>query len=260
MSGSERFTDWLSQFPELMALLVIIAGWVTAILVRRAVAVAVPRINRSTIRLGSRSGPVLSPQFAQLLQHFVFWGILLASVILGFSLLGDGEVSRWIDGLWVFVSHLLVALGILAVGHILGLLARSLVNGLARDGGAAALSRMAYAVIAGIAIVMAISHLGLDISFLTRLVLVILGVLFAGLALAFALGARALVANLTAQNDMQCYTAGDRIRLDDVEGTVLEIHRTGLVLSTAEGLARIPAAKFAEMTVIVLHKDAEDDG
>ena len=260
MSGSERFTDWLNQSPEVLALLVIIAGWVTATLVRRGVAAAVPRINLSSTRLGSRSEPVLSPQFARLLQQFVFFGILLASVILGFSLLGDGEVSIWIDSLWVFVSHLLIALGILAAGHILGLLARSLVNGLARDGGAVALSRIAYAVIAGIAVVMAISHMGLDTSFLTWFVLVIVFVVFAGLALAFSLGARVLVANLAAQGDMQVYKAGDRVRVDGIEGTVVEIHRTGLVLSTAEGLARVPAAKFAEMTVIVLHTDAENDG
>lgn len=260
MTESAGFASWLGHYPELKAFLVIVVGWLCAILLRRAVAIALVRFNRSSLSSGFRNGPVLTPQFTQMLQLLVFWGILLASIILGFSLLGHGKFATWMDGLWVFFSRLLVGFAILAVGHVLGLLVRSLITGLARKTDVTALARFVYALIVGIALIMAIDHLGLDMSFLTQIVLVLITVFFAGLALAFAAGAKEQVANLVAQGDLLRYRQGDRIRVDGVEGTVVEVHRTGLVLSTSEGFAHIPASKFSGNTVIVLGQESEDDG
>jgi hypothetical protein len=64
---------------------------------------------------------------------------------------------------------------------------------------------------------------------------------------------------LAAGNELMNYKQGDRLRVDGIEGAIAEIHRTGVVLSTEEGLAWIPAKKFAEATVIVLQQE-DDDG
>ena len=100
----------------------------------------------------------------------------------------------------------------------------------------------------------------LGILFKRRKLLILITVFFAGLSLAFAAGARSTVANLLARNELSHYRAGDRIRVDGIEGKVVEINRGGMVLSTAEGFARVPAAKFASETVIVLGSDTEEDG
>ena len=260
MSGNEILAGWLDHFPEIVALLLVLAGWLLARIARHTVASGVPWINRMSLRWGAQSGALLTPAFAQGLQALVFWGILLTSVILGLHLIGGGELTRRLDGLLGFASQLLVALGILALGHILGLLARSLVGGLSGVSEGNALPWTAYGLIIGIAAVTAFKHLGLDLTFITQILLVIISVFFAGLGLAFALGARVLVANLVAQGELHRYKPGDRLMVDGIEGTVQEIHRTGLVLSTEQGLASIPAARFAESIVIEQRTDSGEDG
>ena len=260
MSSSEILTGWLDHFPEIAALILVLAGWILARIARPAVTSAIPWINRMSRRWGAQSGVLLTPAFEQGLQALVFWGILLSSVILGLHMIGGGELTQKLDGLLVFASQLLVALGILALGHILGLLARSLVGGLSGFSEGKTLPWAAYGLIIGIATVTAFKHLGLDLTFITQILLLIITVFFAGLGLAFALGAKALVANLVAQGELQRYKPGDRLMIDGIEGTVQEIHRTGLILSTEQGLASIPAARFAESIVIEQSTESGEDG
>lgn len=249
MSMNELSTGLMDHFPEIFAVVIVVAGWILARVARQAVASGLPRINRMSARWNSQQGSAVTPEFVQMLQTLVFWGILLSSVIFGLMLIGNGELKEWLDGLLAFGVKLLVALGILALGHILGVLARDLIKDLPAAHDIGSLPRLAYVAIMAIAAVTALRQLGLALTFLTQILLVVITVLLAGLALAFALGARSLVANLAAQGELQRYKPGDRIIIDGIEGTVLEIHRTGIVLSTEQGRASIPASKFAEMTV-----------
>lgn len=259
MSGNNDFAAWMSQFPEVMALVLVAGGWVLAHFARRGVAAALDWINELSARRSSRNRPVLSSAFGKALQQLVYWGIVAASVFLALSGLGSGPLTGWIDQLWGLVVRVLAALAILAASHILGSMARSLLSGFSRKANLAALPRMAYVAIVGVGLVTALSHLGLDVTFITHIVLILIAVCFAGLALAFALGARTLVANLAAQEDLNRYKPGDYLVVEETEGTVIEINRTGLVLSTERGLARIPAAKLSETVVLLINQDSNDE-
>lgn len=260
MPGSGTISKWLGDHPELIAVLLVVAGWVIARLVRRAVAAAIPWINRKTARWGSEAGALISPAFSKAMQFVVYWGILVTSVVAALYLMGGGSLGAWLDRLLGVVPQILVALGILAAGHLLGLLASSLLLKYSPTADREALPLIAYGVVVGTAAITALEQLGLDVSFLTHILLVVVTVFLAGLALAFALGARALVANLSAQGEVQRYKPGDQLRVGDVEGTVVKIHRTGVILSTSEGLAAVPASKFATSTVIEIRTEPAEDG
>ena len=250
------FAGWSNYFPEIAALALVLAGWILGRVARHGVVIGVPWINRIALRWGAQPRDLLTPSFAKGLQALVFWGILMTAVIFGLLLIGGGEMALWPQNLLGFTSQLLITLGILVVGHILGKLARSLVGGVAEG---KALPRAVYIVFILIASVTALRNLGLDLTFLTQILLVFITIFFAGLGLAFALGARTLVANLVAQGELQRYRPGDRLLIDGMEGTVHEVHRTGLILSTAKGLASIPAARFAEVIVIERHPESAKD-
>lgn len=259
MVETEQLSGWLGRHPEIIAALVLVAGWLIARILKHTVVTLVPWINRTAARLGLDSGPLVSPRFANSLQLVVFWGVLISSAILGLLLLSGGEVSGWLDGLLGFTAQFLVALGIIAVGHLLGVFVRSLVKKIphAADG---PVPQLAYVAVLGLSVFTALEHIGLHISFVTQVILVVISVTLAGLALAFAIGARTLVANLAAQGEIQRYKLGDRLIIDGVEGTILEIHRTGVVLATSQGTASIPAARFAETTVISVPKEDNVNG
>jgi hypothetical protein len=260
MSKTEGWASWLGNHPELLAIIVLIAGWALAVMLRQALASAMLWINKKSSRLGSNAGPLISPGLGKAIQLLTFWGILATAVVVALQLLSGGDFSQWLAALLQLATLLSVALGILLAGHMLGRLARGLlqrVSGLPNKG---SLPQLAYVAIMLLAVFTALEHLGLNISFATQLVLVVIAVVLAGLALAFAGGAKTLVANLVAQGDMQHYKPGDRLVVDGIEGTVLEIRRTGMVLSTDRGLATVPAAKFAESTVLEIHSGEPTDG
>jgi F0F1-type ATP synthase membrane subunit c/vacuolar-type H+-ATPase subunit K len=250
---------WLGQYPEFSALMILAVGVLLAFLARKGVSVLTDWLNRASVYKSARVEPIVSPSFTRVLRVTVFWGILVAAVIKCAVLLG-GPQAVVLDVIWTFVIRLLVALGIVVVGHFLGVFARNLVTMVARHPDMGALPMLVYALTIGVALVMALAHLGLDVSLITNVSLVIVAVVFASLGLAFALGARTLVANLAAQGELGRYRPGDRLRVDGTEGLVLEVDRTGVVLSTAEGLARIPAARLADSTVLLLTPEDDTDG
>lgn len=259
MSDSKDLTGLLGQYPEIVALALMAGGWILAYFSRRSVGAAIIWINEHSIRWSSRTRPVLSHVFGKALQQITYWGIITVFVILGLSQVGSGALSTWIDRLWALASHVLIAVLILAVAHILGSLARNLLSGLSGKVGLTALPRMAYGLVVGVGLITALSHLGLDVTFITQMLLIVVGIFFAGLALAFAIGARSLVANLAAQEELSHYKPGDRLVVEQIEGTVIEVNRTGLVLVTEQGTARVPASKLAETTILLISQDPGDE-
>ncbi len=171
-----------------------------------------------------------------------------------------GQLSQWLDGVLNYLPRVLVGLTIIGLGHMTGVLARYLVSRMSDDVEPTSTGpRIIHAAIVVIAVVMGLQHMKIDITFLTQLVLVALAVSGAGLALAFALGARQYVSNLVAQSEISRYAIGDRIRVDDVEGEIIEMTRSGVIVNSTEGLVSIPGARFLATNVVRLGAGLGDE-
>lgn len=258
MADTSTVGGWLAGSPEFLAALTLIAGIVLAFLLRMGVGLLGAWANQLADRGGARSSPAVTPVFIKVLQFLAFWGVLLVAVVRSLALFGAH--GGLMDEASSLIARLLIALAIVAVGYVLGALARNLVAGLVRNFDAKPLSQAVFVLILAVSAIMALAHLGLDVSLVTNMVLVFIAISLAALGLAFALGARSLVANLAAQPELARYRPGDRLRVDETEGTVLEIDRTAIVLATPEGIARIPAARLADSTVVMLSREREEDG
>ena len=93
----------------------------------------------------------------------------------------------------------------------------------------------------------AAGQIGIDNTLLVALVAILFGVMFGAIALAFSFGAKTTIANLlAAQSIAQTYSPGDIIRIGDIEGKILRITRTSLILETPDGQTLIPAKRFSE--------------
>ncbi|HSG06406.1 MAG TPA: mechanosensitive ion channel domain-containing protein, partial [Nitrospiria bacterium] len=92
-----------------------------------------------------------------------------------------------------------------------------------------------------------IEQIGIQVEFLTTLIFVVVGGLFGGIALAFALGARKIVGNLIAsQYLLQTHSVGQIVKIGEIRGSIREITPTAVVVETPEGRVFIPASKFQE--------------
>src|SRR5712671_5156638 len=174
----------------LVAIVVLIAGWLLAKLVRFAVSKALRMVNFNVLteRAGMdaflRNGGIRADT-TDLLALLCYWLVILAALIIGFNSLGLVYVTDLLAKVVLFVPKLMVALVILAFG---GYFARVIGNAVTAYG------RNIHLQDAEVLIALDQVNVGGDI--VRQTFLVILGGVVLALALAFGLGGKDWAAEL----------------------------------------------------------------
>lgn len=241
----------LASNSELVALGVLIAGLIIARLASLGVGSLLNALDRRAARFATTENTVLSPKVISITRIFFFWLILIFAISLSLSVLGIRGISEALESIIEFAPRALIAFSIIIVGHLLGLVASHLITELDSETTTASIGpRLAHGSIVVIATILAVQNIGVDITFIRRLILILVGSVSAGLMLAFALGARQYVGNLLAGREISRLLVGQRIRVGDIEGDIVDIHDTGLDVATDEGIASVPAARLVNEGVL----------
>lgn len=251
----------LAYLPNLAAgVALLLAGWLLAHLAGAATTRSAARLGRWLPRFMRRGGrwSVVSPD---LLGGLVFWAVVICFVAAASQALGLTVFSAWLERVVGYLPVLAAAVLILLVGLAMGQIAREAVVRAAAD--LEYRSLLGYAVQAAIlatAAVIGLELLGLDITLLVVLAAIGVGAVAGGLALAFGLGARTEVANLLgARHLRQRFAVGDRLRVDAVEGRVVELTERVVVLETDDGHVAVPGRRFSEQGYTVIVDTGDDD-
>lgn len=246
--------------PELIALALIVAGVIAARLASLGTGVLLNSMDRRTARISTSDASLISPRVIRVSKSFVFWALIVLAVTQALRVLGVGGLSSILAELFDFMPRLLVAFSIVLAGHLLGItaahLAARLGDTLTPDSVG---PRALYGLVLTVAIVMGLQHVSVDITFVAQLVLILVATVSAGLMLAFGLGARQHVANLMARRELARLAIGQRVRIDDTTGSIVDIYDTGIDVANDDGVVSIPAARLAEVGVLRL-SDSESDG
>lgn len=254
------FVRSLVARPELVALAVLIAGFIVGRVASILLGRALNALDRHAARVTTSESSVFSPRLIAVLRAAVFWLVLVLAIAYALRILGVGGISTLADSIISFIPQALVSFAIVAAGHLLGLLASNLLTELVEDIDEDSLApRLLYGGIIKVAVVMALQHIAIDISFVTRLLLILIAIMGGGLMLAFALGARPYVENLLAHREVERFAVGERIRVNDEEGPIVEIHSAGVDIATRKGILTIPAARFADSNVLRIDPDSADE-
>ena len=117
------------------------------------------------------------------------------------------------------------------------------------------LGRTAQVVIVFTAIVIGMNQIGIDVAFLTMIAGIMLGTILGGLSLAFGLGARVHVSNIIAANQLRTiYQVGDKVHVGDIEGRIIDITISRLIVETESGIVDVPAKMFDEQITTIIEK------
>jgi len=181
-----------------LALIVLIAGWLIAKMVRFAVVRALRAVNfhvvseRAGIDGFLRDGGI-GLGATEILAALVYWLVILAALVLGFNLLGLAYITDLLMRVLLFVPNVMVAVLILAFGAYFARFVGTAVTAYCRNvhlQDAEALGALARYAILIFVVLIALDQvqIGGDIVRQTFLIL-LAGVVFA-LALAFGLGGR----------------------------------------------------------------------
>jgi hypothetical protein len=181
-----------------LALIVLIAGWLIAKMVRFAVVRGLRAVNfhvvseRAGIDGFLRDGGI-GLGMTEILGALVYWLVILAALVMGFNLLGLAYITDLLMRVLLFVPNVMVAVLILAFGAYFARFVGNAVTAYCRNvhlqdaDALGALTRYAI-IIFVVLIALDQVHIGGDIVRQTFLIL-LAGVVFA-LALAFGLGGR----------------------------------------------------------------------
>lgn len=248
---SAQVIDYLPRL--LIAVSLLAVGWLCAWLLRALVNRLIRGVDRLWNRLVLKSGlEQLQPRQppARIASELLFWLVILFFVVLAADYLGLVLFVSWLEQIITYLPVLLASLLIILVGFVLSSLARDMVSAAAASAGIGhhdLIGRLTQLLILATAIIIGIELIGIDISFLTMLSAIIMGTVLGALALAFGLGARHHVENIIAAQQMhQFFEAGDRIKLGELEGDIVALTSTNLIVDTEQGRSIIPAKLLAE--------------
>jgi hypothetical protein len=239
-------TGWTRS--TLFALLILVIGFLAALV-----------LERVTRKIAARSSTWLSAwtrvthatdteRVERAVGRTVFWIVLLLSVMAATETLELPVVTAWLSGVANFLARVAVAIFIAALGVVAARIARQVVAGAASSASVAGGERLGrltqVAILIGTGLV-AVEQVGIEVSFLKTTLLLVLGSLLGGAALAFGLGGRNLVANILSAHYVQkLYQVGQTVRIGDSQGLFSRTTETSVILECNEGDTAVPASEF----------------
>ncbi|MDZ7830131.1 MAG: hypothetical protein U5L07_00100 [Desulfobacterales bacterium] len=199
-------------------------------------------------------------QFGHGLARGVFWITILIFIVFSAQVFGFNVIDHWVVLASSFLPKLIGAFAVLIAGVLVSRVVGDLISRSGKTAGIQAASRFGSIIyIAGVTvtILVSIEQIGIEIEFLTTGVLVILACLLAGGALSFGIGSAPVVTNiLAAFYARKNIKTGTHIIIDGIEGRVVDISTTSFVLECKSGRFIVPARRFNEAVVEVLHDKA----
>lgn len=209
-SFTERLRVSFGQFAEVVpsligALVILLAGYMLAHLIERAVDRLLRRMRVNTVleRSGAlqaveRSGAQLN--VARVIAKLVFWLVMFAVLLLAATALGLDSLALVFQELVGYIPSVIAAVVIITVGIVLGGFVGGLIMASAGGiPGGPTLARVGKGGVIVLAIFMALQELGIATDIVTTAFAILFGAVALAMALSFGLGNRELAGEITRQ-------------------------------------------------------------
>lgn len=270
---SRSFDTWLTYLnqysPKLIgALILLIVGWIAAILLSKLTHTLILFLGRLIMRIAPayyrERGIDIKPLQLAILRKCVFWLVFLFFVATAANTLGLDFFASTLGDVIVYLPKVFAGALIIFAGFLVGAMVRGMVRpalesaGLKQPDNVANVLRLA---IIFTTLVIGVEQIGVDMHFVTTLVIVLAGVLCSGVALAFGLGCKNLLANIAGARQARRHCElREMIKIGGVEGRLIDITSTTLIIEHEKGRCLVPAKLYLEeATVIFTHADDELD-
>ncbi len=258
--------DFIACLPQIIgAIVLLILGWLVARLARGIATRLVKGVDRFTglvRKSGTTTSPKIGESTASVIGKIVYWITILIFVTSAASLLGMNMFVGWLNKLVDHLPNILSGALIICAGVIFGNLAYQVISSTTLNMSVSQrmiLARSAQFFTLVMLILIGVDQIGVDITAVITILAVVVGAVLGGLAIAFGIGARRLVSNLLGVRYLnRNYQIGERIKIDEFEGTILEIASVSVVLDADQGRVTIPARLFSEQPSILVKRENED--
>lgn len=251
--------------PNLLgAVALLLIGWLAAFLVRWLILRFGKGLDAVLAAVHRRLGQEVAQtrwSISTLVGNVSFWMTLVYAVSAAAEQIGLNTFASWVLGLLGYLPSLLISLFILFIGYLVAGGVRNLIVAIAESRGfqhGLSLGHLAAGLILAFALLLGLAQLGLDVTLFADIILLAAAALFASAALAFGIGASDAVRNVMASHYVRrAYRTGQQVRVDGLQGEILELTQVAVIVDTVDGEAWIPARRFLENVALIIE---EDDG
>jgi small-conductance mechanosensitive channel len=244
----ESLAEWLPAI--LGAILLLIVGWLVArllqaILVRLLRRIGLDRLaERTGIARGLTTVSVQST-LSHLLAGTTYWLILIFFILLALGALGLSDVvTSALNSFFVFLPRLVAAMVIFLVGAFIARVAGDAITAVALQANIATGRVLGQAIrtsILLVVIILALDELGVETTILTTIIIITIGTVGLGLALAFGLGNRDLAHGIMAGfHAREEFNPGQQLSVGDYSGRLVRIGATKALIDTDDGQVSVP--------------------
>lgn len=245
------------------AVLLLIAGWALARLLRALTMRAVLLLDKFFSRISTPAGleRLRIGRASVVLGTIVFWVVVLFFITAATQVLGLQAFTNWLARLVDYLPTLAAGLLIVAGGYLLSRFVADLVHAAGTRlafSQRVALARVVQTLILVGAILVGADQVGIKITFLAIFASAAAAAVVGGVAIAVGFGAREYVANLIGAHHLrQAFPVGQVIRVGSHQGRVLEVTPTVIILETAEGRVTLPGAVYNQEPITVIARAAD---
>ena len=247
--------------PVLAALLLLLLGWVLAVISQALVTRILRRLGLDRLAEHVGASQTLTDlgvkrTVSGLVGRFVYWLVLLIFVLTAVRRLGLTGVDQALQALTGYLPSILAASLVLFLGLVVARFVGDAVGAFAlragiRDGHALGAATR-YAILA-LAVILALQQLNLETGLLVMIALIVVGAVALALGLAFGLGSRSLAHGIMAGlHARESFAPGEELVVGNHRGRLVRIDAVTTVLETDEGQVSIPNVILVEQDVLVL--------
>jgi len=199
---------------------------------------------------------------SNLVANAAFWITLAYAVSAAASQVGLNTFASWVLGLLGYLPKVLISALIVFIGYLISSGVRTTIAAVAESSGfqhGGSLGNLVAWLIVAFALLLGLAQLGLDITLFAVIIILAAAALFGSVALAFGIGAGDAVRNVMASHYVRkTYRPGQIVRIQEIEGEILELTQVAVIVETREGEAWIPARHFLEMVALVLDEEESE--
>jgi len=178
---------------------------------------------------------------SKILGKIIYWLLFLMFVISAADTLGLERVSETIDNFVLYLPKVVGAFLVAIIGLFVAGFVRTAVEttlGSMNLGYERVIANVVHGVIVIVVISLAIGQLEIETQLLNQVVVIVLFSGAAAIAISLGLGTRDVAGSVVAGVYVrERYQPGDQVRIGDVEGTVVEVGSTSVLIEQADGKA-----------------------
>ncbi len=243
------------------ALVVLLLGWV---LIRLSIfllkkvfkLIKLDKLTEKINELGVFEKTNIDIKVSKVIITFVKWIMFLVLLIIAADIMQWDVVSKEIGNLLRYLPRLFSAMALFMIGIYIATFVKNAIHGLYKSfnlNGAKIISSLVFYIIAIIITITALNQAGIDTTVITNNVTIILGAFLLAISIGLGLGSWMIVADLLRTFYMRKnFEVGDRIKINEVEGTVLAVDNLCVTLETSTGKMIIPIKTSSESTITVM--------